>query len=104
MKIDRSDGKYMLSLFVLANNVPSRGDSCPKEKHAAVRCCEMDGTDCYTPKCSLEATSYEDAENECYEQGLRLCTPSEMKSGLCCGSGCEFDNKLTWQGKYNELL
>ena len=110
MRIDRSDGKYMLSLFVLASDIPIRGDSCPGEgTQAAVRCCSMDGIECSTPEdCTKNSTSYEEAEEICYNKGMRLCSPSEMKSGKCClhkdKGGCGFDNKLNWQGKYNELL
>ena len=97
----------MLSLFVLANDKPTRVDSCPGEAtKAAVRCCEMDGAECHAPD-TCHTTSFEEAEEICYNEGMRLCSPSEMKGGKCCkvtaDGGCGFDNKLTWQGKYNEL-
>ena len=62
---------------------------------AAVRCCSDDDIDCITPKPCLE-TSYNQAENECSKLGRRLCTAAEMAENKCCGTGCGFDDKLTW--------
>ena len=100
-------------LFILANNKPTRRDSCPgkgivfKNKNA-VRCCELDGSRCFTPNnCTTAVTeSYEIAEQICSNLSMRLCTPSEMANGLCCETGCDlnFDNRLNWQGKYNGLV
>merc|ERR1739838_183814 len=44
----------------------------------------------------LAGFSFPDAEQACASRGLRLCTKVELASGLCCGSGCGFDNQLAW--------
>ena len=98
-------------LFILANNKPTRRDSCPgkgivfKNKNA-VRCCELDGSRCFTPNDCKTTKSYKIAEQKCAKLQMRLCYPSEMADGLCCETGCDlnFDNRLHWQGKYNGLL
>ena len=99
-------------LFVLANDKPSRGDSCPgngfKYKLAnAVRCCSMDGLECITPEGCTETTLFKIAKNECSAMGMRLCTPVEMATGRCCESDRDCkksDNILNWQSKYYQLL
>ena len=99
-------------LFVLANNIPTRRESCPGDgerlhfrNESAVRCCEVDGDRCFTPNDCPTTKSYEIAEQTCSSLSMRLCTPSEMADGLCCGTGCDvnFGNRLNWQGKYSSL-
>ena len=96
-------------LFVLANNIPSRGDSCPGnglkfQLANAVRCCSQDGTECITPEC-MATRSFEIAKKECSDMGMRLCTPVEMEKGICCETGCKHsDDILNWQSKYYRLL
>ena len=71
---------------------------------AAVRCCSLSGISCITPgghnaeqygEC-LKTATFEEAEGKCASINMRLCTLEELESNLCCGTGCEFDMKLTW--------
>jgi len=67
------------------------------EKHA-VRCCSWDGGQCVTATrlgCEDSATWYE-AQEACHEQGLRLCTASEINDDKCCVTGCMFDVDRVW--------
>ena len=67
-----------------------------------MRCCSYNTSDCITPNddCLKSANlTIEQAKTKCAQIGRRLCTPDELGSGRCCsrsGSGCDFDNKLTW--------
>ena len=47
------------------------------------------------PTCYIAAT-YLDAVSRCEDNGLRLCTVSELKSGACCNEGCNFDFRVGW--------
>ena len=40
--------------------------------------------------------NYFDAEAECVELGMRLCTKDELLSNMCCGTGGQCDSKLVW--------
>ena len=42
------------------------------------------------------ASTYQEAEVICSEQGLRLCARNEKLSDVCCGTGCTIDNKIMW--------
>merc|ERR1712223_895991 len=93
------------------------GIGCPRENNnqtvtstpleAAVRCCSVSGIDCITPggiqskhhgEC-WETATFEEAEKKCASIDMRLCTSDELKSNLCCRTGCGFDTKPTWQKK-----
>ena len=98
-------------LFLLGTNTLIRGDSCPGIDNypsglhlAAVTCCDLDGNECMTPDKTCYKAEFDKAKELCTSIGKRVCTPSELGSGLCCDSGCNFDNKLTWQSKYNGVL
>ena len=72
-----------------------------------MRCCSYDGSDCITPDddcLGWANATIEEAKTKCAGIGKRLCTPAELGSGRCCGKGCDFDNKLIWQSKYNGVL
>ena len=43
----------------------------------------------------METTFFE-AEKKCATIGRRLCTAAELAKNKCCGTGCGFDDKLTW--------
>ena len=67
---------------------------------AAVRCCDLLGTKCFTPKECIASAKYQEAKEKCASIGMRLCTPSELRSRMCCTSDdCNFNKLLTWQGK-----
>merc|ERR1711871_700376 len=66
----------------------------------AVRCCANDGSSCQSGdgaggSCIASAT-YTDAEAICDSYGMRLCTQVELQSGLCCSTGCNFDDVAVW--------
>jgi len=90
------------------------GIGCPKENdnqtvtstplEAAVRCCSLSDINCITPggpqfkhhgEC-LETATFEEAEEKCASINMRLCTSDELKSNMCCRTGCGFDTKPTW--------
>lgn len=97
---------------------------CPKEngneiveetpQKAAVRCCSKYGRNgCITPGSDkhpgpnglcLNETTYEDAEYTCESLDMRLCTADELNNNGCCGTGCGFDTKLTWQKLENNAF
>ena len=35
---------------------------------------------------------------------MRLCTADELNNNGCCGTGCGFDTKLTWQKLENNAF
>jgi len=95
---------------------------CPKENNnqfvtssphiAAVRCCSLSGINCITPggheaehhgRC-LNNSTFDDAEKKCAAIDMRLCTSDELRNNLCCGSGCNFDKKPTWQKREIKTL
>ena len=99
-------------LFILANNKPTRRNSCPGEgdglvfkNRYAVRCCSMDGAQCITPTGCWKTQFLKVAWEECSDLGMRLCTPNEMGQGICCQTGCglNFENSLNWQSQYNQV-
>jgi hypothetical protein len=62
---------------------------------APVRCCS-DSMSCHSREIGCMKQTYSDAKRTCANQGMRLCTWQEMKTNLCCGTGCNFDLELTW--------
>jgi len=62
---------------------------------ACVRCCSIDGRSCHTPHPCTKGTLPQ-AMKICSYHGMRLCTHDELRSGLCCGTGCDFDEQLVW--------
>ena len=96
-------------LFVLANDKPSRGDSCPGEgTQAAVRCCSDDDTNCEAPDAPLcsKTVTYYWAEQKCADSGRRLCHPSELRTNMCCKPGCGSDipsDFLVWANKAKSM-
>lgn len=63
---------------------------------AAVRCCGEDKRSCVSSVGGCHNSTYNEAEHICKSNGLRLCSWYEMKTNLCCGSGCNFDTALAW--------
>jgi len=95
---------------------------CPKENNnqfvtssphtAAVRCCSWSGINCITPggheaeqygRC-LNNSTFDEAEKKCAAIDMRLCTSDELRNNVCCGSGCNFDKKPTWQKREIKTL
>ena len=77
--------------------LPSLNPGISSSYEAAVRCCRHDGKACITPTGCFK-TTYEEARSICNGIGTewRLCTTNELKGNKCCGTGCGFDDKLTW--------
>lgn len=63
----------------------------------SVRCCSIDGkaVGMGLYGCNAEKTLQE-ALGVCASKSLRLCTSSEIESGLACGTGCGFDSQRVW--------
>jgi len=72
----------------------------------------LSGINCITPggheaqqfgSC-LNASTFDEAKNKCAAIKMRLCTSDELRNNLCCGSGCNFDKKPTWQKREIKTL
>jgi len=67
---------------------------------APVRCCAFHDSDkkgsCQSKEIGCVKQTYSDAKHTCADHGMRMCSWYEMKSNLCCGSGCGFDLELAW--------
>eukprot|EP00121_Abeoforma_whisleri_P012096 Awhi_evm1s11165 len=48
----------------------------------------------------FNAEMHDQAEALCANVGMRLCTVNELDSGLCCGTGCNHDNRKTWTSTF----
>ena len=65
----------------------------------AVRCCSADGAVCVSEAggaCLPLQVPHAAAAEACAALGLRLCTAAELVSGMCCGTGCGYDERLIW--------
>ena len=67
-----------------------------RSQETAVRCCNFAGG-CWT---HCETKTIYEAEAICAAKGndnetYHLCTPNELKSGVCCGDAC--DGLPSWQ-------
>lgn len=68
------------------------------DETAAVRCCSHSGESCHSQiggVCNDVAT-FRDARSICNGAGMRLCSQTEMNSGVCCGTGCWFNHYPVW--------
>jgi len=75
-----------------------------QRNHAAVRCCSMDGKKCESSEIGCPTgKTYSEALSICKLSGLRLCTKDELHSGVCCGTGCQFDNARVWSSNVGKL-
>ena len=79
---------------------------------AAVRCCTTDGRSCQSMCVSpITHVPYDQsdgggdtglavdlatAEQSCASIDRRLCSRRELASGVCCGTGCGFDDARVW--------
>ena len=61
-----------------------------------VRCCNIEGTEGYSPECLRPAT-YAQALEVCESRGYRLCTEDEvLVDRLGHNTGCSFNGLLIW--------
>lgn len=63
---------------------------------AAVRCCSYHAQKCESTLVGCKRQTYQAAKQTCAAHGMRLCSWHEMKTNLCCGTGCNFDLELAW--------
>jgi len=65
---------------------------------AGIRCCSLNGSSCTTDfTCTTENTiTFTAAKAHCENKGLRLCTRTELWSGICCGTGGQCDQYNSW--------
>ena len=105
----------LLGFHNIQKGCPKKGttiNSVSGDTQHAVRCCSQNGETCTTPcetapgtveePCggninfsgcsSLLDRTYNEAEDICSRQGLRLCTSSVH----CCGTGCGMNSKTIW--------
>ena len=95
-------------IFEILGSGPGLTDGCPKQgrilqpvevvspsQTAAVRCCSDNDENCITPIPCLNTTHY-NAQEKCAAIGRRLCSVVELATNTCCGTGCGFDDELTW--------
>ena len=61
-----------------------------------VGCCSEDGTKGYRPNCNAHPATYDDAVAVCSDAGYRLCTLTEMMTGITRGKGCWYDAAYQW--------
>jgi len=71
-----------------------------KHHTAPVRCCSFHDSSskgsCSSKEMGCKKQTYSDAKQTCADFGMRMCSWHEMKTNLCCGSGCNFDLELAW--------
>jgi len=63
---------------------------------AAVRCCNADATTCRGVGLGCIISNFTHAEATCKSTGLRLCSPDELETGICCTPECGMSERLTW--------
>jgi len=51
---------------------------------------------CATPENCPVGKSYDEAALICKNMTMEICTNREITTGICCGSGCNFDSKAVW--------
>jgi hypothetical protein len=67
-----------------------------KKQLAPVRCCSFNKNSCHSKEVGCVKQTYKDAKHTCARHGMRLCSWHEMKTNLCCGTGCNFDLQSAW--------
>jgi len=74
-----------------------------------IRCCAYDGSSCDTTHhCQNDqAVTYSEASQYCASENKRLCTRTEMESGICCSTGGKCDSYQVWtsskKGKWSYI-
>jgi len=112
---DHSDGSFLIFVerpsetpthVVMVDGCENQNTEVSREvvhiaeaRTASVRCCNDAGDHCDTEELQggcQEGKTYEEAVQVCADNSQRLCTESEITSGVCCGSGCQFDGHQIW--------
>ena len=83
-------------MIFVGNACNETGSFKPKSSKNSVRCCTFDGRQCEIPNNRLCSKSmiYDDAEVECDNLGLRLCSKDELKTKCCSTFSC--NSKSVW--------
>jgi len=71
----------------------------PKWSNLSVRCCSKEGAltcDTIGEGCQKDKTTHREAEKQCNDEGLRLCTKAELAKKICCERKGRCKNHLTW--------
>jgi len=66
---------------------------------AAVRCCSSDGATCESTSLGCLSGTFSQARAACAARALRLCTPAELTSGVCCSVGCKAGTSMAWSSQ-----
>merc|ERR1712062_17724 len=66
------------------------------KKHLAV-CCSTDSCDAKVKKGACSGVrDFLGARAMCKAMGMDLCTRAQLESGMCCGKGCNVNNRTIW--------
>ena len=73
---------------------------------AAVRCChdtkknvkggKVQTWACTSPKGCPKGKTYGEGDEICKKLGMKICTKRQIATGICCGTGCNFDSMAVW--------
>ena len=91
-------------MVFVGNACNGTGSYVSKSSKRSVRCCTFDGSPCKISNnhhCSDRLNNkmtYDDAEVECDNLGLRLCSKDELKTNCCPKFSC--DSKSVWTLTY----
>ena len=71
---------------------------CSVHTHiAATRCCNAVGCDSNPGGlCMPRSTTYSGAVAACASKGMRLCSLAELRSKVCCDTGCGYNSRRVW--------
>merc|ERR1711953_84404 len=81
------------------------GAFAPNDERHGVRCCSNGGSTCKTTfNCrSGNKLTFQEAEDYCANEGLRVCTKAEIDSRVCCGSGGGCDHFRVWTSTESQI-
>ena len=83
-------------MVFVGNACNGTGSYEPKSSKHSVRCCTFNGSQCEIPNNRLcsKIMIFDDAEVECENLGLRLCSKEELKTECCSELSC--NSKSVW--------
>mgnify|MGYP001353801890 CR=1 FL=1 len=88
-----------------ADRPPASEYTIERRWRIKLRCCSLarPATDCESERnngagtCYTSELTWAQANQECINDGRRLCTVEELNTpNLCCGTGCAYDKFLVW--------
>ena len=97
-------------LVVTVDGCPQRGTAHDPQDwptdgsaKASVRCCSSAGT-CRSKDasntCLPKAATFAKAQEACASNGWFLCSAEQVDSGICCTTGCMYDNNRVWTSTF----